>query len=458
MRTGQAGFILIILFASRCVIADPGRYAQQLRQECDALVQSATRRPYGWGWDIIPPPNAGSAPRHVTLQPLGTPTAGILLLWSGEFLNEPKFNDAALQAMRAIAAAQASTGMIPQHAIFGAAASGRTEPRAVPDRSATCAGLALMLSILDAEQPKPQSATHAAQRAVYWLMKQQMEDGAWPAAYPSDAIGNDAVRLIRMDDGSYRDSTYAMLLAADVLDDAQLSRSAEKSIVKLLSLRAALQQATTQPTQAPPPNLWSSAYRLNGTIDPTLHDFPAGADALASRCAMQTLLAAYLMSGEKEAGIALDSSSQALLDLRSPDGTWQRIYLLQTPTTAPTTNNAGTFDAPTTNPTPWTIGTFDLPPTLDAVTQLKIVGREKYAAMLAAQFTPRQRLAAALCGLSDNPLTLDLPVSSSEVEQYLQKHQTDFATLENPLPDDLPGRLKRLWLLLIRAKLEQMQS
>ncbi|HMB94569.1 MAG TPA: hypothetical protein VKK61_00880, partial [Tepidisphaeraceae bacterium] len=181
---------------------------------------------------------------------------------------------------------------------------------------------------------------------------------------------------------------------------------------------------------------------------------------VASRNAMQTLLAAYLMSGQKQAGIALDSAMQMLIDLRGADGNWQRIYFAQRPTTAPTTSQSvgGIFDPPTTNPTPWTLGTFDLDRTLDSIRQLKIVGREKYLAMLAEQFTAKQRLAAALCGLSDDPLTLELPISSAEADEYLQKHQADFASLDDPIPEDLPARLKRLWLLLIRAKLEHMRT
>src|ERR1700748_2892813 len=102
MRHGQAAFALIILLSFSSAFAAPSRYAQQLRHECDALVQSATHRPYGWAWDVIAPTSSSSAPRHVTLQPLGTPTAGLLLLWSGEFLDEPKFADAAAQAARGI--------------------------------------------------------------------------------------------------------------------------------------------------------------------------------------------------------------------------------------------------------------------------------------------------------------------------------------------------------------------
>jgi hypothetical protein len=382
------------------------------------------------------------------MQSPGTPAAGILLWWSGKFLDEPKYQEAATQAARTIAAVQNSSGQIPQKVIFGVSANGRDEPRAVPDRSATCAALAFTLTLIDEDQTKP--AARAAHRASHWLLKQQNEDGGWPAAFPPDATLGKVIRLIRLDDANYRDATYAMLLSSDSLGDSLFAKSAEKSIAKLLSLRQSIRQATTQPLESSMTLLWSTAYRPSGAIDPTLGDFPAGVDVVASRCAMQTLLGAYLINGEKQAGPALDSAAQALLNLRNPDGTWQRIYLAQSPTTQPTTSptTEAIFDAPTTKPAQIT-GTFELQPILDAAQQLKLVGRDKYLAVLNQQFSIKQRLAATLCGLCDDPLSVD---------QYLQKRDADFATLDDPPPDELSGRLKRLWLLFIRAKLERSEN
>jgi hypothetical protein len=435
----QAGLILAIFAACRCAFAGPDRYAQQLRRECDALLQSAIHRPYGLAWEDGN--STGNATvRTVTLQPPGTPAAGILLWWSGKFLDEPNFQQAALQTARGIDAVQNSSGQIPRRAIFGASAHGRDEPRAVPDRAATCAALALAITLIDEHQPSSEIPGRIAQRASHWLLKQQNDDGGWAAAYPADATLGKAARLIRLDDANYRDATFAMLLASDASGDSLLAKSAEKSIAKLLSLRPAIQQATTQPVRQQLTLLWSTAYRPSGAIDPSLKDFPAGADVVASRVALQTLLGAYLIDGDKSAGDALDSTAQALLDLQNGDGTWQRIDLASAPATQPTTQNV--FNTPSTNPAA-ALGRFALQPTLDAVQKLKAAGREKYLAAQTDEFTIRQRLAATLCGLCESPF---------------DKNPADFETLQTPPPEDLPGRLRRIWLLLIRAKLESTQS
>src|SRR5450432_3679922 len=277
-KSRQAAFIIVIALTSQLCGAEPGRYTKQLRAECDALMQAATRRPYGWGWDVISSTNLSnkSAPRHVTMQPLGTPSAGNLLLWSGQLLDEIKYKQAAIEAARGIAAAQSNLGMIPQNAMFGGGASGRDEPRVIPDRSATCASLALLLTIIDAEESKPELLTRAAHRAAHWLITQQAEDGGWQSAYPEDAAANDAIRIIRLDNSDYRNSTFTMLLASEILADPEVTKGAGKSINKLLMLRQSNQpttEPTTQPSESTP--LWSTVYRAGGTIDATLKDFPA---------------------------------------------------------------------------------------------------------------------------------------------------------------------------------------
>src|SRR3954470_21963376 len=101
--------------------APRGRYAKQLADECDALIQSAVRRSYGWGWDTVTLNAARSSattPRHIAMEPLGTPAAGMLLLWSGQLLQEPRFRQAALEGARGIGAAQMPSGQVPLHAVF----------------------------------------------------------------------------------------------------------------------------------------------------------------------------------------------------------------------------------------------------------------------------------------------------------------------------------------------------
>ena len=93
---------------------------------------------------------------------------------------------------------------------------------------------------------------------------------------------------------------------------------------------------------------------------------------------------------------------------------------------------------------------------IDTVRQLKVLGREKYLRMAERHFTLNQQLALAICGFDDSRLLVDLPVTTDETLDYIRRHQADWKTLEEPAPAELPARVHRLWLLLIRAKIEQM--
>jgi len=199
-------------------------------------------------------------------------------------------------------------------------------------------------------------------------------------------------------------------------------------------------------------NLWSTVYRLNGMIDLRITDFPASADIIASKYAMQTLLGGYLMSGDRQIGLALDSAAGAVTQLRDAEGKWKRKYV-RVPSTQPTTQESeGVF-----GPRPATTNSdFDMPATLSAVQQLKSIGRDRYLTLLTGQLDMKQHLAATVCGLTDRPMTLQLPVTKGEAETYLREHARDFAALDSPAPDKLSERVARMWVLLIRSKLEQM--
>jgi hypothetical protein len=51
---------------------------------------------------------------------------------------------------------------------------------------------------------------------------------------------------------------------------------------------------------------------------------------------------------------------------------------------------------------------------------------------------------------------MDLPVTTDESLDYIRRHQAEWKSLDDAPPAELPARVHRLWLLLIRAKLEQM--
>jgi hypothetical protein len=470
MGTRQV-FACVVLLSITAPLA-AGVYSAQLAHECDLLMQAAVKRPYGWGWDNTPavaPAGRSTAPRHVTMEPLGTPAAGFLLLSAAKLLNDPKFEQAAMMTAKGVASAQAANGQIPAHAIFRSTeAGGRDDATPVPDRAATRAGLVLLLGVINNDHAKAEPLNRATQRAVLWLTKQASDDGGWPTAIENESpiAPHDTLRIIRLDSADYRDSTYAMLLASSILGDRPLTIATNKSVQKLLALR--LEGKLDEPTDDPADvtkqaaHLWSTAYRMDGSIDKKLKDFPMSADVLASKYAMQTLLGAYLMTGEKQTGVALDAAAQALNEMRRGEHTWKRVYRLApttAPASAPTTEQTGdTFHPPPTNVLgPWITGTFGVEPTLDAVNQLKVLGHVRYEQMLAEQFTTQEHLAAAVCGLTDDPLTLQLPVTRAEVNEYLKAHDDQFtAALAGPVPDELAPRLKRLWILLIRAKLENM--
>lgn len=464
------GIAILLLAPLAQAQAQSGPYSAQLARECDALIQSAVRRPYGWGWDTVPAvATQNSAPRHVMMDPPGTAAAGVLLLWAGQVLHEPKYQQAALEAARGVAAAQTPVGRVPGHVIFGpSGASSRDEPTVVPDRAATEAGMALMLLVYDPQTKSPDLIYRGAMRAAQWLAKQQTDEGGWPIPYPPDAQPHDTQRILRLDDSDSFSAAMALLLAADVLKEPILVKDAGKSAGKLLTMRlSALGEATTNPAlgldgqndiSPKIANLWTTAYRLNGTIDPSLKDFPVGGDALASRYAMQTLIGAYLMTEDKSAAQALDAAARSIEQLKTANGNWRKIYLL-VPTTEPLEEEAptGAFGAPASTQPQRMSGDYGLPQTLETVSQLRLLGRSRYLAMLTRQFSMNQHLTSLVCGLNDDPFSLSLPVSKDEASQYIQKHQSDWQTLSRPIPEDLTARIKRLWLLLIRTKIEKMQ-
>ena len=76
--------------------------------------------------------------------------------------------------------------------------------------------------------------------------------------------------------------------------------------------------------------------------------------------------------------------------------------------------------------------------TLATVTALRAGGPEKLSRELSATLPLRQRLAAVVCGLSDDPFA---------VEGAVPIPQT-------PAPE-LDRRVRRLWALLLKAKLEK---
>lgn len=443
----------------------PGRYARQLGRECDDLLASAVRRPYGWGWesavDPAKPPAKGAHSTVVSFEPGQSTAAGLLLLWASDQLHEPRYRDAAVQAARAVAAAQETTGKLPENPVFTTTPGGREPLSMIADRASTRAGMGLLLSVLDAQAPAPgqpvkkrdEELERAARRAAAWMLKQQPPTGAWPVGYPPATAPKDATRMVRLDTSDTRDSTFAMLLAYDVLGEPRYRQSVEHSVDSLLRFRL-------RESSRPGANLWSIAYNLNGYFNEDFREFPAMIDVSASRYCMQTLLGAYLSLGTPAAGDALNAAAKNLRSLPRQDSHWSRGYDLR----------YGYFHGPASQPTPdpfyrppahaaddpaAVVGTFGLLPLLAGVDALKDAGRLGYQESLETFFPYKQHLAAAINGLEDDPLAPDFPRHLEDLDAYLKSHEDDWSSLDSPPPLELAARVHRLWLLLIRVKLEQ---
>ena len=452
-------FIVSILFALVPARADEAskRYESLLARECDTLIASAVQRPYGWAWRATSEQGETSQPRiiPVSLEPKATPAAGLLLLYAGDLLHEPKYTQAAQNVAKGIAATQQSTGKIPVQAFFGPTSASSNEPPApVPERASTRAALALLLSILDRnEQDKPEVISRAAARGASWLLRQQAESGAWPVTYPPGVPPQDATRVVRLDTPDTRDSVFTMLLAYEVLGDPLQRRSVERSAAFLFKARATLATNIA-------PGLWPSACMPTGVRFDKPPDFPADAhDLLASRYAMQSLLSVWVILGDGQRLTACEIAAKSIVELiNGDDGQWHRHYSkkgvnLDAP--PPSTEPRKEFFGPGGDAPPVTVDAA-LQPARHSIALARELGRERFRERLtAAGLSPKQHLALTITGLSDQPMAADFPQSPDDAAAYLKEHEKDFAVLDTPVPAELVARVQRLWMLYLRARLEQ---
>lgn len=449
MRTLWA--ILLLAFIITPARADepakPHRYADQLARECDDLIAAALKRPYGWAWaelDESADPKKPSRNVPVSLGLLGTPSAGLLLFYASDLLHEPKYADAALNVARGIAASQQSVGKFPGKPLFGPTSVSSKEPLTpLPDRTSTRASLALLLSIIDEATPR-EATDRAASRGAAWLMRQQSESGAWLVIYPPGAKPSDGTRLARFDTPEFRDCTLAMMLAYETLGDPFQRRSVEKSAAFILKARV------TGVTNFGA-NLWQSAYGANAIAPDKIAEFPAGVDTLASRYTMQTLLSTWVILGDGPRLTACEEAWKTINELiKGDDNLWHRRFSFKgaslDPPPKPPSVIGETVAPPATDPL--------LAPTVQTVAIARDLGREEFRAKLTSAFTPKQNLALTISGLSENPMAVDFPANFEDARDYLKAHEQQFQLIEGATPSELRERVKRLWALYLRAKLE----
>ena len=457
-RLRLVSFVLLFISPRQLIAAT--HYADQLSRECDDLIALAIKRPYGWAWaEERPQPKSKSAPQPANFDPPGTAAAAFVLYWSGDFLDHPAYKEAAYNAARGMAAAQQSTGQIPANPVFSPTAAGGHDPSLlIPNRAASRAALALYLSLLDDTGGKDETLRRYIAAPLNWLLKQQGASGAWPQGHPPTTAPKDAAKIIRLDTPDYRESVFAMLLASDVLGDTRTRLSVEHSIQLLLRMRIGGASRLGD-------SLWATAYGLDGYVSQRLPDYPPGVDLLASRHAMQILLAAYVMlddppthEGDKVSwSRPLIDAAMAVGKLPKYEGKWLRRYDFDVSATPapPSTQPSGFETKPPFIPPTQRTDTWGLTTLTEDAQNLIDSGRDRFKTALATNFTIRQRLAAAVCGLDDDPFSVELPVRDEDIAPFLKDHAEKFSSLDEPPPSSLSERVRRIYLLLIRAKLER---
>ena len=458
LRKTTALLLFIAIWARALEAAPP--HAAQLARECDELMSLAVRRGYGVAWtedkaDPKPKPTG----QAVTFEPPGTAAAGFVLYWAGDVLENPKYKQTAFDAVRGMLAVRQPTGQIPPRGLFRpASAGGHETPSLIADRSATRAALGLALCLLD-DSGGNDALRRDAASCLNWLLKQQTATGAWPVAFPPAAAPTEGTRLIRLDLPEFRDSVFSMLLATEVLDDARARRSVENSIRLLIRLRLGNVSHGGE-------SLWASSYTLDAGIFDQLPGLPRGIDMLATQHAMQTILAGYIMLDDPprhgdESRIVWSQpffdATKAVARLPKFDGKWVRLYYPEAAETPPppSTQPSGFDKIAPPPPDSQRTGAFGMDIMVEDARNLPDAGRAKFRLAASVGFNLRQRLAATLVGLEDDPLSVEYPVRDEDVSQYVKDRAGKFSPLDEPLPDILSERLRRIYLLLIRVKLEQ---
>ena len=425
--------------------ADLSTDRAQLARECDALIARSVHRPYGKAWtDATPAPKPKGGAQGVDLRPGFTPAAAVALYWAGEQLGEPKFKDAALQAARGLCAAERGTGAVPAHPIFlPNVAGGREEVSLVADRAPTCAALAVWLTFTEETADKEPVFHSCSLRALNWLLHQQAANGAWPQSDPPATQPKDAVRILRLDDGDWRNCTLTMLLAHDVLQDRRFAKSAEKSDEFLLRLRVGEISIKAR-------HLWSTAYGMDAVPTSRIPEFPAGVDTLATRKAMETLLASALVLDippprpEEERATPTTALADAASDipkLPKYDNRWLRRYDFDVDAThAPPPSTPVGFETIAQIPSAaQRIGSWGLDHLLPLIDELEKSGGDGVTRALSANgFTLHQRFVAAIVGLTDQTFATDEPWPNTA-------EKTDDAS-------------RRIWQLIVKIKQEELKS
>jgi hypothetical protein len=405
--------------------ADEAASRRELLKACDELRHEAVTSAYGWAWaadstaaaagaDPAASPTASPKKSRARGAPApeidtrATASAGLVLHLLGQSLHSEPERHAAREAARGLAAVQLQTGQMPAGARLLPRPGGYAESVGiVPDRAPTCAALALMLLVIEADKDKADNRVVAgATRAATWLARQPTSAGGWQSAYPPGA-GLKARRLIRLDDRSYRDSTFAMLLASSVLERREYALTADRCVDELLRVRIHADGATGQ-------WLWPPAAKLGGEVADDIPELPPGVDLVATRYAMETLLAARIVTNHDGLDKELASAVTSITALPKPGGRWLRrydVFASSAPAEAPTTKPSDTSDdgnksnetKAKTRPSPNVLQGEDFAQTLRAVHLTQTAGPKTWTEPKPGEPRLAERLAVTACGLTDRP-------------------------------------------------------
>jgi hypothetical protein len=376
-----------------------------IRGHADGLLARAVRSVFGWGWAEDEPGvdlTRGRVPKGKPhpIDAVLTARIGLLLDLAAELTDDAAYRAAAVEAGRGVAALQTRAGQIRGKGVMGVLTAARDDAADVPDRYPTRAALGLLLHLIEGRERPDVRLKGPAQRAAHWLGAQQTHLGGWPSIYPTDAPRGQGTKLLRLDTPDLRDTLLAVLLASDVLGDRQLEGYFERGTDHLIAIRLVAGRPVARA-------LWGPAYTLEGGPNTRAEDLPGVPDLLATRHAIEVLLAGYLVTLGAKYATALKEARDAIAGLdRLPNGGWHRRYnAALKPMAAPAATQPGSVFAPPPPP-------VALRPTRTAEVLALLDRAQKIAGKLLrdeidAVQPLRRRLELLLAGFSDDALLID---------------------------------------------------
>lgn len=439
-------------------------YEERLREELDALVRSAVRRPYGWGFSRgvggAPGAEATGGVGGVSFEAGDTPGAGLVLHLSGRLLAEPAYGEAAHQVARMISAAMDTTGRVPGEATANPTGLFNREPKGfVPRREPNTASLGFLL-LLDRDL-RGGSDAHAgrvastALRSAHWLIKQQTRAGVFPSPIETgDSGGAKFTRRIgRLDTADLRDSIVALLMVrrmaegGNSLPGSTARAAADKAVGLLLKQRF-------NEVGRPSRHLWPPGWDLaEGVPLKGVASMPPTGDFLATRYALEALLAYHLERGDEDSLEALRLGAEAVERRRSDAGDWPRM---EDPRGAfPPPKEMSQSDPAMQTAPQWVRGTFGLPDTLKSLADLRALGRDTFGKLAARTQPMEDWYGAILAGLTERFPTADLPLSRAQIGPFLEANPELSAMIAGDPPAELSGRVRRLYVLYLLASWER---